>query len=50
MKEVRYSIAKDMDGIFENKEKFEKVSQLTEFDKDNSKFRREIVRLVKSKK
>lgn len=39
-------IAKDMKGIFENKEKFEKVSQFTEFDKDNSKFRKEIVRLT----
>jgi len=42
-------IAKDINDIFENKEKFEKVSQLTEFDKDNSKFRKEIVRLTKSK-
>ena len=40
-------IAKDINDIFEDKDKFEKVSQLTEFDKDNSKFRKEIVRLTK---
>jgi len=44
---VVLGIAKDINDIFENKEKFEKVSQLTEFDKDNSKFRKEIVRLTK---
>jgi DNA polymerase II small subunit/DNA polymerase delta subunit B len=42
------NIAKDIKGLYENKDKFEKVMSLTgEFKNDNSTFRKEIVHLAK---
>jgi len=44
------NIAKDMPNLYEEDGNLDSVLQLTEFDKDNSKFRKEIVRLTNSKK
>ena len=44
------NIAKDMPDLYEKNGNLESVLQLTEFEKDNSKFRKEIVRLTNSNK
>jgi len=44
------AIAKDMPNLYENNGHLDSVIQLTNFEEDNSKFRKEMVRLSKSDK